>query len=192
MPSATLTVPGLSGNPLLHSNGVQVDPRDRLFIVIDAGSSFETGGQNISGDNFLVKYVTYGVYSGYPDVEHDELGNAFVLGTCSNSIIRVNADGKQATPWYLATLPDHTVHGYSGIVNIGKNLIVSDNMDGQLYKFNIRAQKGTPVRIPLSSGNGPIGINLDGAYLPHRYSDRALLISDNVNGTYVLRSSDGK
>ncbi|KAG7110497.1 Trichothecene biosynthesis protein 14 like [Verticillium longisporum] len=203
----TLTVPGLSGNPLLHSSGVQVDPRDRLSIVIDAGSSFDTGGQNISGVNFLVKYglkddrvlwkanltaVTNGVYSGYQDIEHDELGNTFVLGTFPSSIIRVSADGKQATPWYLATPPDHTVHGYSGIVNIGKSLIVSDNTDGQLYKFDIRAQRGTPVRIPLSSGDGPIGLNLDGAYLPPRYSDKVLLISDNVNGTYVLRSSDGK
>ncbi|KAG7148228.1 hypothetical protein HYQ46_002904 [Verticillium longisporum] len=196
MPSAVWRISVSSITPLLQDRtltrilGVQVDPRDRLFIVIDAGSSFDTGGQNISGDNFLVKYD--GVYSGYQNVEHDELGNAFVLGTCSSSIIRANADGKQATPWCLATLPDHTVHGYSGIVNIGKNLIVSDNTDGQLYKFNIRAQKGTPVRIPLSSGNGPIGLNLDGAYLPHCYSDRVLLISDNVNETYVLRSSDGK
>ncbi|KAM0327159.1 hypothetical protein ACHAQA_006290 [Verticillium albo-atrum] len=203
----TIEVPGLSGDPLLHSSGVKVDPFDRLSIVVDAGSSFDTAGQDISGDNFIVKYgleedrvlwqvnltaLTGGVYSGYQDIEHDEFGSTFVLGTFPSSIIRVSSDGKVVEPWYLATPPDHTVHGYSGIVNNGKSLIVSDNSDGQLYKFDIRASKGTPVKVPVSSGDGPIGLALDGAYLPPRYSDKVLLLSDNVNGTIVLHSSDGK
>ncbi|KAM0269055.1 hypothetical protein ACHAQH_009833 [Verticillium albo-atrum] len=118
--------------------------------------------------------------------------NTYVLGTFPSSLIRVSTDGKEVVPWYLATPPDHTIHGFSGIVNIGKSLIASDNSDGRLYKFDIRAEKGTPAKVPVSSGDGPIGLALDGAYLPPRLLDRVLLISDNVNGTFVFRSSDGK
>lgn len=203
----TLEVPGLSGDALLHSSGVKVDPRDRLSIVIDAGASFDTGGQAISGDNFLIKYslqqglvlwktnltaLTDGVYSGFQDVEHDEYGNTFVLGTFPSSLIRVSADGNDAVPWYLVTPPDHTIQGFTGLVNIGNYLVVADNTNGQLYRFDIRASKGVPVKIPLSSGDSPIGLHLDGVFLPPRYSDKVMLVSDNAKGTIVLRSSDGK
>ncbi|KAI8673131.1 hypothetical protein LRP88_02343 [Fusarium phalaenopsidis] len=198
---------GLSGDPILHASGVKVDPLGRLSVVIDAGAAFDTEGQDISGDNFLVKYdlktrrelwrrnltaITNGVYSGYQDIEHDEHGNTFVIGTFPSSIIRVSADNKQASAWYLATPPDHTKHGFTGAVSVGDSLIVPDNIDGQLYKFNKRDKQGKPSKISLSSGKTPIGQGLDGAILPPLYHGTVLLVSDNTNGTIVLHSADGK
>ncbi|KAH6963071.1 hypothetical protein DER45DRAFT_101735 [Fusarium avenaceum] len=207
----TFEAPGLSGDPLLHASGVRVDPLDRLSVIIDAGASFDTAGQNTSGDNFLVKYdlrdnsllwqtnltkVTGGVYSGYQDSECDEAGNTFVLGTFPSSLIKVSADGKSAIPWYLVEPANHTIHGFSGIVHKDDFLVIDDNTDGQLYRFDIRASKGKPVHIPMSkdgsSDSEPIGQNLDGIHLPQLYAGTVLLVSDNVNGTVVLRSSNGK
>ncbi|KAH7000774.1 hypothetical protein EDB80DRAFT_812120 [Ilyonectria destructans] len=199
--------PGLSGNPLLHASGVQVDPFDRLSVVVDAGSSFDTGGQDISGNNWLVKYslqedrvlwqynltaVTAGAYSGFQDIEHDRHGNTFVLGTFPTSLIRVTADGKKATPWYLGPRSDPIVAGFTGLVNIGDALVVSNVTDGQLYRFDITSAQGTPVRIPLTTAQDRIGGPLDGVYLPPRYAGKVILVSDNVGGTIVLRSSDAK
>ncbi|KAJ4317280.1 hypothetical protein N0V84_007416 [Fusarium piperis] len=197
---------GLSGDPLLHTSGVKVDPLGRLSVVVDAGAAFDTEGQDISGDNFLVKYdlktrrelwrrnltaLTNGVYSGYQDIEHDERGNTFVIGTFPSSIIRVSTNNENASQWYLATPPDHTKHGYTGVVSVGDSLIVPDNADGQLYRFNKRDKEGKPSKIPLT-GNSPIGLGLDGAVLPSLYSGTVLLVSDNTNGTIVLHSADGK
>ncbi|KAF4996348.1 hypothetical protein FDECE_12492 [Fusarium decemcellulare] len=198
---------GLSGNPLLHASGVKVDPLGRLSVVIDAGAAFDTEGKDISGDNFLVKYdlksrrelwrrnltaVTNGVYSGFQDIEHDSHGNTFVIGTFPSSIIRVSANNEKATPWYLAKPPDHTKHGYTGAVSIGDYIIVPDNTDGQLYRFNKNDKSGKRFKVSLSSGNKPIGTGLDGAFLPPSYHGTVLLVSDNSNGTIVLRSADRK
>ncbi|KAF4337106.1 trichothecene biosynthesis [Fusarium beomiforme] len=76
----TFEAPGLSGNPLFHSSGVRVDTLDRLSVVVNSGAAFDTGGQNIQGDNFLLKFdlvdksllwranlttATDGVYGGF-------------------------------------------------------------------------------------------------------------------------------
>ncbi|GJC94073.1 TRI14-like protein [Colletotrichum higginsianum] len=203
----TIAVPGLSFNPTLHSSGVRRDPLDRLSIIIDAGAAFDTAGQDISGDNFLVKYdlasrqvlwqrnltaVTGGVYSGFQDTAHAADGTTFALGTFPSSIIRVSADGETAAAWYLQTPPDHTVHGLSGLVSSpdGKSLLVVDNADGQLYRFDISAAEGAPVRVPLT-GAELIGTALDGVSIPSRYHGTVILVSDNAAGTVVLRSQDG-
>ncbi|TKW51705.1 hypothetical protein CTA1_12035 [Colletotrichum tanaceti] len=131
----TIAVPGLSFNPALHSSG------------------------GISGDNFLIKYdvasrrvlrqrnltaVTGGVYGGFQDTAYS---TTFVLGTFLSSVIRVSADSETAATWYLQTPPDHTVHGLSGLVSLpdDKSLLVVDNADGQLYRFDISAAERTPV-----------------------------------------------
>ncbi|KAJ4258106.1 hypothetical protein NW762_008246 [Fusarium torreyae] len=203
--------PGLSGDPLLHASGVRVDSLDRLSVIIDAGAAFDTNGENTEGDNLLVKYdlrdnsllwqanltnVTGGVYSGYQDSESDEAGNTFVLGTFPSSLIKVSADGKSATPWYLLEPADHTIRGFTAIVRKEDFLVVSDSSDGKLYRFDARASKGTPVHIPITNADGSadksLGSLLDGINMPSLYTGTVLLVSENKNGTIVLRSSDGK
>lgn len=197
----------ISGDPLLHTSGVKVDPLGRLSVVANAGAAFNTRGKDISGDNFLVKYdiktrrelwrrnltaVTNGVYSGYQDIEHDQHGNTFVIGTYPSSIIRVSTNNEQASPWYLATPPDHTKHGFTGAASVGDTMIVPDATDGQLYRFNKCDKKGKRTKIQLSSGNTPISPSMDGATVPPLYRGTVLLVSDSTNGTIVLHSADGK
>lgn len=203
----TISIPELSGNPVLHASGVQMDGPDRLSIMINAGAAFDTEGQDISGDNFLVKYdlekketifksnltaVSKGIYGGYQDIEHDKAGNSFVVGTFPSSIIRVNADGTETVPWYLSPSPNKTTHGYTGLVMSENKLIVADNLDGQLYSFDSQAEKGVPVRIPLSPRNETLGQNIDGVYMPSLHNGNVILVSDNSAGTIVLRSKDAK
>ncbi|OLN84332.1 hypothetical protein CCHL11_05973 [Colletotrichum chlorophyti] len=205
----TIEIPGLSFDSALHSSGVRIDPLDRLSIIVDAGSAFDTSGQNITGDNFLVKYdltekkvlwqrnlseATDGVYGGFQDTAHGLDGTTYALGTFPSSIIRVSPDGSEASAWYLKTPADHTIHGLSGLVTApdGLSILVTDNTDGQLYRFNIaNATTGVPARIPLT-GAERIGDNLDGLSIPSRYNGRVILASDNVNGTVVLHSADAK
>ncbi|KAJ5014692.1 Core trichothecene cluster (CTC) protein 14 [Colletotrichum sp. SAR 10_99] len=208
----TIELPGLSFDSELHSSGVRVDPLDRLSIIIDAGSAFDTAGQNITGDNILVKYdlteekvlwqrnlteVTGGVYGGFQDTAHGPDGTTYALGTFPSSIIRVSPDGSEATAWYLKTPADHTIHGFSGLVAApnGKSILIADSSDGQLYRFNLdtasNATAPTPTRVPLTLAS-TIGSALDGASIPSRYKGTVILVSDNVDGTVVLHSADGK
>jgi hypothetical protein len=86
-----ITFDGISLNPALHLGGVAVDPlTDLVTIVVDAGAAFVTGGKDVTGDNWIIKYdpaakkvvwrlniteVTGGRYGGFQDVEHDMRGN---------------------------------------------------------------------------------------------------------------------
>ncbi|KAF4912059.1 Core trichothecene cluster (CTC) protein 14 [Colletotrichum fructicola] len=208
----TIELPGFSFDSELHSSGVRVDPLDRLSIIIDAGSAFDTAGQNITGDNILVKYdlteekvlwqrnlteVTGGVYGGFQDTAHGPDGTTYALGTFPSSIIRVSPDGSEATAWYLKTPADHTIHGFSGLVAApdGKSILIADSSDGQLYRFNLdtasNATAPAPARVPLTLAS-TIGSALDGASIPSRYKGTVILVSDNVDGTVVLHSADAK
>ncbi|OAA58746.1 TRI14-like protein [Cordyceps fumosorosea ARSEF 2679] len=201
----TISFPGLSGDPTLHSTGVRVDPLGHLFVVINAGAAFDTLGKDLSGNNFLVKYdlktnqtiftanltaVSNGAYGGFQDVQHTKKGDSFVLGTYGrSSILRVSADGSKVIPWFVGP-PLGSSDGFSGLALRGHNLIVANQADGQLYRFDTRREEGVPVRIPLGSGNETIGQDLDAVYMPPRYDGRILLVSRYNLGTVVLRSRD--
>ncbi|KAK5996696.1 Trichothecene biosynthesis protein 14 [Cladobotryum mycophilum] len=179
----TMKMPGITGNPDFHTSGIRIDaPRDQLSIIVSGAQAWLTSGKNISGDNFLVKYdlkknkvnwqynlttLGQGIYGGFQDVVHDRLGNSFVLGTYSSSIIKVSADGKSATPWYYNSARSD-VDGFTGLVAYQDEdlLLVTDDEKGQILRFDLRAEKGKPVHVPLQAGAEPIGSNMDGAYSP--------------------------
>ncbi|KAE8334141.1 hypothetical protein BDV24DRAFT_174289 [Aspergillus arachidicola] len=201
-----IDLPGMSGDPVLHLSGVIVDPQGLLSVIVDAGAAFDTEGQDISGDNFLVKLdtssaevlwrknlteVTNGVYGGYQDAVHDAYGNIFVLGTFPSSIIKVNANGSTAIPWYLQPHANHTVHGLTGLASSGDILLATDASDGQLYQFNVTEELGHRVRVHLQGNQTSIGSGSDGILLPSQFNGTVLLVSDNIDGTFVLRSTDG-
>ncbi|KAG8410147.1 hypothetical protein J3459_017352 [Metarhizium acridum] len=89
----TIELDKLSYDPALHSSGVQVNPRGRLSVIVNAGAAFDARGEDISSDNFL-KYdlegeqelwrqnlTAVGVYSYFQDIQHDGCGNSFAVGT---------------------------------------------------------------------------------------------------------------
>ncbi|KAM3560244.1 hypothetical protein MY1884_003053 [Beauveria asiatica] len=205
-----IELPDISHIPAFHVSGVQVDVKhDKLSISANAGAAFDTSGVDISGTNFLVQYdlqkrevewkrnlteISKGVYGGFQDIEHDAEGNSFVIGTYPSSIIKVSADNSTAEPWYVDVGKNTTVHGYTGIAafNEGSNILVSDGERGQVVRFDTSADKGEPVVVTITNGNGtePIGGDLDGAILPSIYEQKVFLVSDNTLGTIVLRSED--
>ncbi|KAB8211450.1 hypothetical protein BDV34DRAFT_208640 [Aspergillus parasiticus] len=203
----TIQLPGLSGDPTLHMSGVVVDPQGLLSVIVDAGAAFDTQGQDISGDNFLVKVdpghgqvlwrknlteVTDGVYGGYQDAAHDTNGNTFVVGTFPASIVKVGPNGSTAIPWYLQPQPNQTVPGLSGLAAKGDILLGTDGSDGQLYRFNMTEEMGHKIHVPLRGRNATrIGNSLDGILLPKQFNGTVLLVSDTTDGTVVLRSADG-
>ncbi|KAE8310313.1 hypothetical protein BDV41DRAFT_590448 [Aspergillus transmontanensis] len=203
----TIQLPGLSGDPTLHMSGVVVDPHGLLSVIVDAGAAFDTQGQDISGDNFLVKVdpghgqvlwrknlteVTNGVYGGYQDAAHDSHGNTFVVGTFPASIVKVGPNGSTAIPWYLQPQPNQTVPGLSGLAAKGDILLGTDGSDGQLYRFNMTEEMGHKIHVPLRGRNATrIGNSLDGILLPKQFNGTVLLVSDTTDGTVVLRSADG-
>ncbi|KAM3554891.1 hypothetical protein MY1884_005904 [Beauveria asiatica] len=200
-----ISFPGLSGDAILHSTRVRVDPLGHLSVVVNAGAAFDTFGKDLSGNNFLVKHdlernqttftanltaVSNGAYGGFQDVQHTENGESFVLGTYGrSSILRVSADGSQVMPWFVGP-PLGSSDGFSGLALRGHDLIVANLADGQLYRFDTRRQEGVSVRIPLGSGNETIGQDLDAVYMPPRYGGRILLVSRYNLGTVVVRSRD--
>src|SRR6478735_2792311 len=49
--------PGLTGRADLHASGLTWDQRTGLLsIIMNSPNPFITGGQDVSGDNFLIKY----------------------------------------------------------------------------------------------------------------------------------------
>ncbi|KAB8212990.1 hypothetical protein BDV33DRAFT_185696 [Aspergillus novoparasiticus] len=202
-----IDLPGMSGDPSLHLSGVVVDAQGLLSVIVDAGAAFDTEGQNIAGDNFLVKVdpvrgevlwrknlteVTNGVYGGFQDAAHDTHGNTFVVGTFPSSIIKVDANGSTAIPWYLQPQPNQTVHGLTGLAVKGNTLLATDASDGQLYRFNMADKMGHKVHVPFQGNQtAGIGSGVDGILLPSQFNGTVLLVSDNTDGTVVLRSSDG-
>lgn len=205
-----IEVPGLSYDPLLHSSGVKLDGPDKLSIVINAGRAFETGGQNRSGENFLVKYdleqdrilwqanvgaATNNAVTGYQDVEHDSQGNSYVVSSFPESIIRVSADGQTVTPWYVLVEGQQST-GMTGLAKFDDNTVLSTNVSGSsITAWDLTQEIGVPRQVPvtgLSANETQLFVLSDGLYLPPRYERTVLLIADGArNGVAVVRSNDG-
>jgi len=212
---AQVSFPGITDVYDEHGSGMHFDQKTGvLSIVIDAQPAFLTGGANVTGDYWLVKYdtrarrelwranltsFTHAKYGGYQDVTVDKRGYSYVVGTYPSNILRVSPSGKEIAGWYPPQTTNTTVHGYTGITSVGETLIVIDangvpeelkEGDSQLYRFDMTKDKGTPVLIPRT----PAGIKLntpDTIHLPEQYNGTVMLASLNYIGVTVLRSRDG-
>ncbi|KAI1074904.1 hypothetical protein F5B20DRAFT_425300 [Whalleya microplaca] len=203
--------PGVTRSKTYHVGGVAWDPYTNLIsILIDSAVPHETLDHQISGDDYILRYdpatqelvwflniteVSQGLYGGQQDVEHDSRGHVYVLGTYPGSILRVEPDGSAIKPWYLPEVIDHRVAGLTGFAATGDILLASDAENntasgGQIYRFDMAADKGTPVLVPKTPDT--IITSLDAIYLPPKYGGTVLLVSEHERGVSVLRSKDGK
>lgn len=213
-----ITFPGLTGDSNLHLGPALPDENGDLIVLFDAAAPFASGGANLTGNNYILKYslttkkvlwqrdinaeVTQGKYSGFQDVEYDENGNVYIVGTFPGTILRVDTNGNGLAPWYLpsaAALANTTVAGFSGLAIIRQDdlLLTNNNADGQVYRFDgvSGSVNGTPVLVPRTdtSGNAAAPLSFtDAILLPAKYNNTILLLADNANGTVVLRSRDAK
>ncbi|KAI0004063.1 hypothetical protein F4779DRAFT_78063 [Xylariaceae sp. FL0662B] len=202
--------PGITRSKSFHVGGVAWDPYTNLIsILIDSARPHETPDHQISGDDYILRYnpaeqdlvwflniteVTQGIYGGQQDVEHDSRGHVYVLGTYPGSILRVEADGSAINPWYLPEVIDHRVAGLTGFAATGDILLASHAENetasgGQIYRFDMTAESGTPVLVPKTPDTAIT--SLDAIYLPPKYGGSVLLVSEHDRGVSVLRSKDG-
>lgn len=202
--------PGITGRADVHASGLTWDKRTGLLsIIMNSPAPFITGGQDVSGDNFLIKYdpsshralwtvnltaTTRGVYGGAQEVEHDARGNTYVVGTYPSSILKVDKKGRRVTPWYLSPLipTTTTTRGYSGLAATGDILLANDNNGGnggEIHRFDMRDATGRPRVVPRTPN--VFLPNSDSIYLPPKYQGTVLLVAINTVGIVVLRSRDG-
>jgi len=210
-----ITLPGITDVYDEHGSGLHLDQDTGILsIVIDAQPAFLTGGANVSGDYWLVKYdtharrelwranltsVTKAKYGGYQDVAIDPRGYSYVVGTYPANILRVSPRGDAITAWYPPQTTNTTIHGYTGIASVGDTLLVIDGNgvpeelsegDSQLYRFDTTKPRGQPVLIPRTPAGIKLG-NSDTIHLPEQYNGTVMLAALNYIGVTVLRSRDG-
>ncbi|KAK1987518.1 hypothetical protein LZ30DRAFT_579872 [Colletotrichum cereale] len=201
----TLMLSDITHNPSLKVGGVRVDPYTKLVsIVANAAAPFNTGGQDVSGDNFIIKYdaakkqvlwsknittISKGEYAGFQDIGHDSHGNTYIVGTFPGTILKVDREGSSIIPWYLPAKLDHTKTGFCGLAAAENVLLTSNNEDSQIYRFDMMDEKGNPVLVRRSP-DATLAMT-DGIYLPPRYDGKVLLVAEKAKGITVLRSSDG-
>ncbi|KAK2682227.1 MmgE/PrpD superfamily, domain 2 [Fusarium oxysporum f. sp. vasinfectum] len=208
-----ISLPGISHSGLEASDkrlsGTVIDStNDVLSAVVQADEFFLSGGNDVSGDNFVVKVdlntfavkkinlttTTKGQYGAFIDIDNGLSGDLYVNGGYPSSILHIDCKDK-VSPFYVrepTTAP--RPFGFGGVVRIGDNLIASDNTNHQLVRFTIQSGHSSPVVIPQTnyhnfSGGGSLS-------LPHRYGGKVLLMAEdilakNTTGVSVFSSMDG-
>ncbi|KAF2461912.1 hypothetical protein BDY21DRAFT_295334 [Lineolata rhizophorae] len=201
---------GITHNSALHLGGVGVDKRTGLVsIVVDAANPFNTGGSDVSGKNYIILYdpstqsVLYNIdltettgerYGAFQDVEQDDYGNVYIVGTYPGSILRVEGgpEDPQVVEWYTSFDPNGQIQttriGFSGLAVTGDVLLANDNNIGEIVRFDTTAAQGTPTVVPHTP-NTQISAS-DAIYLPPKYDGTVLLVAENSAGVSVLRSQD--
>lgn len=217
---ATLEFPHVTRTSPLEITGVAWDRyssqkskgSDEISILVNSGTAFATGGRDVSGDDYLMRWdavahkvlwsvnltaTSQGRYGGSQDVEHDSRGNIYVLSTYPGALLRVAGDGSAVDEWYVPTLSngsliDHAQQGLSGLAAVGGDvLLVSDAQNnsasgGALYRFDMSAPKGIPVLIPIHYKGSPAAVirPTDAIYLPPKYDNTVLLLAEyNLDGS---------
>ncbi|WJG34562.1 uncharacterized protein FOBCDRAFT_314856 [Fusarium oxysporum Fo47] len=208
-----VSLPGISHSGLEASDkrlsGTVIDStNDVLSAVVQADEFFLSGGNDVSGDNLVVKIdlntfavkqinlttTTKGQYGAFIDIDNGLSGDLYVNGGYPSSILHIDCKDK-VSPLYVrepTTAP--RPFGFGGVVRVSDNLIASDNTNHQLVRFTIQSGHSSPVVIPQTnyhnfSGGGSLS-------LPHKYGGKVLLMAEdilakNTTGVSVFSSMDG-
>ncbi|KAH8883360.1 hypothetical protein GQ53DRAFT_664233 [Thozetella sp. PMI_491] len=201
-----LEFPGITRSATYHIGGVAWDQytTDIITILVDSAAPWATGGNDVSGDNLVMKYniatkkilwtanltaVTQGKYGGFQDVEHDSRGNTYVVGSYPSSIMRVDKLGKNVVPWYPPQSTITNQYGYGGLAALG-DILLTNAGNGQIYRFDMRQERGVPVNVPIRPN--VTFHDEDAIYMPPMYEGRVLLVASQGSGLQVLRSKDAK
>lgn len=174
--------------------------------MVDYWPTFATGGEDISGANFLMLFnpstrkliykfnlttITQARYGGFQDLEFDPSGNVYIVGEYPSCILRVDSKGKDITNWYLnTTAANHTIAGFTGLAAKEWTLLASHSSEGSLFRFDMRKPRGIPhpVRIsPAHKIESP-----DAIQLPPRYNGTVLLVAELFKGVSVFWDRKGK
>ncbi|KAF2733330.1 hypothetical protein EJ04DRAFT_605806 [Polyplosphaeria fusca] len=204
----TIEFAGISHNPLFHLGAVGVDRKSGLLsFIADYSMSFATNGADIAGTNWLMQMdlstrevlykinltaVADGKYGGFQDVEQDPDGNVFIVGTWPGTLLKAKKGAKteaDVTPWYLPQHIVQTEKGIGGIATLGWMLLAQGDKSNQIWRFDMRAEKGTPVPVKITKGNHTFDQS-DAIYLPPKYEGKVLLVAEDTVGISVFYSKD--
>ncbi|PHH86981.1 hypothetical protein CDD83_9471 [Cordyceps sp. RAO-2017] len=208
-----IEIPGLSGDVTLHASGVQLDPTyGKLGFLLNWGPAFDTSGENITGPHNLIiwdlkqesvhcqvdlqKELDTPGRLGYQDLEFDDEGNVFVVGTYGGIMARVSPDCKTVKEWYTNEAPAPAA-GLTGVSRIGgNNLLVTDNNAQGLYRISMdeggdRAATRVEIKNSTSGAAAANFRDMDGLYCPPKYGNKCCLLSDSDAGTTAYLSNDG-
>ncbi|KAG9506592.1 hypothetical protein J7337_000125 [Fusarium musae] len=203
-----ISIPGITHSLDKRLSGTIIDPTNNvLSAVVEAASFFTSAGNDVSGDNFVVKVdlntfetkkinltaVTKGQYGAFLDIDNGLDGDLYVNGAYPSSILHVDCEDK-VSPLYVRepTTPPRSF-GFGGVVRVGHDLIASDNTNHQLVKFAIHSGHHLPVVIPQTNyHNFSGGSSLS---LPDRYGGKVMLMAEdvidkNTSGVSVFSSKD--
>ncbi|RKK08497.1 hypothetical protein BFJ68_g17215 [Fusarium oxysporum] len=208
-----VSIPGISHNALEASDkrlsGIVLDSTNNvLSAVVEADEFFLTGGNDVSGDSFVVKVdlnnfainkinlttTTKGQYGAFIDIDNGLSGDLYVNGAYPSSILHIDCSD-QVSPFYIrepTTVP--RPYGFGGVVRFHDTLIANDNTNNQLVRFTLDSGNSSPVVIPQTNyHNFSVGTALS---LPQRYGGRVLLqaediLAENTTGVSVFSSTDG-
>lgn len=186
--------------------GLNVDRRTgHVSIIADAANAFPSEGRDISGTNWLLKFdpvsksllykinlteTSQGRYGGFQDVEQDPEGNVFVVGTWPGTLHKVDKEGTEVIPWYLPERIVQTEKGIGGIAALGWMLLAQGDRSGEIWRFDMRAEKGVPVPVKVTPEHK--FDQSDAIYLPPRYKGTVLLVAEDAVGVSVFESKDAK
>ncbi|GAB1317804.1 hypothetical protein MFIFM68171_08014 [Madurella fahalii] len=208
-----ITFPNITYVPGQHASGLDYSSKSGLLsVVLNSETPFLTGGANVSGDNWLVKYdpvcnrelwrtnltaVTEGRFGGFQDVSVDTKSNSYVIGTYPKSILKVDKHGLNAEVWYPPQSTNTAIRGYTGVAALEDVLLVvnteevpaSNPSKSEIYRFDMTEPEGRPVLVERTP-NLPIGV-ANRIHLPVAYGGRVMLVSEQLLGVTVLRSVDG-
>lgn len=198
---------GISHNSAFHMGAVQADRKTgHVSIIADAANAFPSEGKDISGTNWLLKFdpkskellykinlteTSQAKYGGFQDIEQDPDSNVFVVGTWPGSILKVDKDGKKVTPWYLPEKIVQTEKGIGGIAALDYLLLAQGDASGKIWRFDLKAEKGVPQPVTITSGNHSFSAS-DAIYLPPKYKGTVLLVAEDTVGISIFKSADAK
>ncbi|KAG4418357.1 hypothetical protein IFR04_008499 [Cadophora malorum] len=195
-----ISFPGLShaGSAVSDKrlSGLLIDPTNNILSgVVEAEEFFLTGGNDVSGDNFVVKVdlntfevinevnltaTTKGQYGAFLDLDNGIDDGIYVNGGYPSSLLRVDSNN-EVTPYYVSeptTAPRE--FGFGGVVLFENKLIANDNAHSELVSFTLGGAYGTPVVIPQEGNhrNFSAGSALS---FPMRYGGKVLLQAETDN-----------
>lgn len=200
-----LSFPGISLT-LAHIGGVAWDPYSGLITILsNSPRPWATAGADITDERQVMKYdpkhkkvlwarnltdISRDRYGGFQDVETDRRGNTYIVGTYPGVILRADKTGKKLTEWYLhPSLTPTTRKGFSGLAAVrDTDIMLATDGDGKLYRFDLKADKGKPVNVPIRPE--VLYNDTDAIYLPPKYGGKVLLVASLLGGIQVLRSKD--
>ncbi|RBA11170.1 hypothetical protein FPRO05_04343 [Fusarium proliferatum] len=188
-----ISIPGITHSLDKRLSGTIIDPTNNvLSAVVEAASFFVSAGNDVSGDNFVVKVdlntfdtkkinltaVTKGQYGAFLDIDNGLSGDLYVNGAYPSSLLHIDCEDRVSSFYVREPTTPPRSFGFGGVVRVDDTLIVSDNTNHQLAKFTIRGGHHSPVVIPQTNyHNFSGGSSLS---LPHRYGGKVMLMAEDV------------